>query len=500
MSPRTILRNALSAAGQTIVRSVVFLVVYRYVLGTLGIEAVGLWSVVLATASSARVSEFGLGASVTRFVAARRAQHDLVGARTCLQTGALTVGVLLAVALVVAYPALAWLLPRILPPAAEQDGLALLPYALASVWFNAVAGVWQGGLDGCLRSDLRAGLAIASSFVFMTVVFIAAPSMGLLGLAVAQLVEAVLLATAGWLAVRTVLRGAPWLPIEWNRASLAEMLRYGVKVQAMAVVMLLFDPIAKVWFVRFGGLSAAGYFELAEQLVMRVRAVIVEGNRVLVPVVAGMRELGHDVRALYVRNATLLVVVLTPVFALVACLIPAAGELWLGGREEMFVAMGVILTAAWFFNSLSAPAYFAFLGAGDLRWLFVGHAVLGLGNLAGGAALGPPFGWMGVLAAFSMSLAVGSLVPVYRYHREHGVRLRDVTTRADAPLILGCLAVALFALAGDAALAGRGWSAWGRLCVPASAAVLIGLLMWKNPVIRTAGRRLSLTSGRSDVR
>lgn len=274
MNRHVILRNALSSAGQTIVRAAVFLVIYRHVLDVLGIEAVGLWSVVLATASSARISEFGLGASVTRFVAARRAQGDFVAARECLQTGALTVGALLAGVLVAVYPVFEWALPFVLPSTAIHDGLALLPYALASVWFNALAGVWQGGLEGCLRSDLRAGLVIGSSFVFMAVVFVATPSMGLLGLAAAQVAEAVLLACLGWFVVRRVLGDAPWLPFEWNRTRLAEMLRYGVNVQILGIVMLLFEPIAKVWFVRYGGLPAAGYFELAEQLVTRIRAVI----------------------------------------------------------------------------------------------------------------------------------------------------------------------------------------------------------------------------------
>src|SRR5690606_27590360 len=124
--------------------------------------------------------------------------------------------------------------------------------------------------------------------------------------------------------------GTGWVPVQWSTARLRELVGYGVNVQAMAIVMLLFEPIAKIWFTRFGGLSVVGYFELAEQLVTRLRAVIVESNRVLVPVVAGLRQVGGNVRQLYTRNLSYLLVLLTPLFAFVAAAMPAVGEVWTG--------------------------------------------------------------------------------------------------------------------------------------------------------------------------
>ena len=46
---------------------------------------------------------------------------------------------------------------------------------------------------------------------------------------------------------------------------------------------------------------------------------------------------------------------LTPLFAVLASVIPAISELWLGHYEPQFVIMGVVLAVAWYLNSVTAP-------------------------------------------------------------------------------------------------------------------------------------------------
>ncbi len=73
---------------------------------------------------------------------------------------------------------------------------------------------------------------------------------------------------------------------------------------------------------------------------MRMRGLIVESNRVVVPVIAGMDELGQQARHLYARNVHFLLFLLTPLFALVAIAIPAISEWWLGRYNTQFVVLG----------------------------------------------------------------------------------------------------------------------------------------------------------------
>ena len=82
-------KNIFSAAGQTVLETVILLILYRYLIVHLGVEQLGIWSVVLATVSATRVSELGLGGSITKFVATYRAQGNNMAASEALQTAAL---------------------------------------------------------------------------------------------------------------------------------------------------------------------------------------------------------------------------------------------------------------------------------------------------------------------------------------------------------------------------------------------------------------------------
>lgn len=492
MNRRIFLRNASSAVGQTLVQTLAFFVLYRYLIGRLGIEQVGVWSVVLASASAARISELGLGGSVTKFVAACQAKGDTRGSSAILQTAALTLGCVLGLVLPAFYLMLSLLLSLVLPEAAAEQARAILPHALVSVWFGAVAGVWQGGLDGCLRSDIRAALATGATLAFMVMAMAWAPGHGLMGLAVAQVAQSALLAVLGWLAVRRVVGGMPVVPLDWSWSRLRTMLGYGANVQVMAVVMLLFEPTTKLLFARYGGLTAVGHFELAQQLVTRMRALVVEGNRVVVPFMAATAAGSHEARELYARNLKYLLFLLTPMFAGLASLVPLISVVWLGGYRSEFVVMAVCLTAAWYVNSTTAPAYFAYLGHGDLRALTVSHLALGIGNGAIGVTLGPVFGWQGVIAAFVASLTIGSLIPVFTYHHRYQLRPRDVISRGDVWLFVVCAAAAALAVAGTSWLLHTGAAVWesaGLLALTTGAMLTAAWLHPLAPEVRHLVRR-----------
>ena len=475
-------KNVCSAAGQTVVQIVVLFFLYRYLIGRLGIEQLGVWGVVLATTSVARIGELGLSGSVTKFVSTHRSQGNDRAAREGLQTAAISLAAILAVLLPTLYVALVPVLPHLLPATAVGDARAVLPYAFASMWLTAIAGVCLGGLDGCLRSDLRALLVILTTLTFMALALLTVPTYGLIGLAVSQVAQGSILTVLGWLAIRQVMRPMPALPVEWSAVRFREMIGYGMNIQVMAVVMLFFEPTTKLLFARYGGLASAGYFELAQQLVMRARALVVESNRVVVPVVAAMERSGAETRRFYFLNVRYLMFLLTPLFAGLAAFVPAISELCVGRYEPQFVIMALALVVAWYINSLSAPAYFAYLGEGKLRWVTTSHVALGVGNAALGLVLGPAFGWPGVVTAFVMSLTIGSLVPVWTYHREHHLRLPQILTRSDLMLAVFCAIIATAAVAGYSTLVALEGVRWIRLATAITAAAALAAATYAHPL------------------
>ena len=70
---RRLISNAAVSVVQTVISGVVLFLLYRYLLDHLGTEQLGLWSVILASTSVARLSDLGLTGSVVKFVARYRA-------------------------------------------------------------------------------------------------------------------------------------------------------------------------------------------------------------------------------------------------------------------------------------------------------------------------------------------------------------------------------------------------------------------------------------------
>jgi O-antigen/teichoic acid export membrane protein len=461
------------------------LVLYRFLLDSIGVEKLGIWSIVLATASAARVSELGMAGSVTKFVAAYRAQGDDQAAAEALQTAVVSLAVVLGIVLILGYPGIFWALSHVLPAAGVEDGLAILPYALLSLWLTAVSSTWMSGIDGCLRTDLRAGIMIFSSIVFLISSFVGVEHFGLLGLAMAQVGQGVVLVILGWVFIRRIMPALPLLPIRWKAEQFRKMLGYGVNFQLNSVVMILFEPSTKILLGHYGELAAAGYFEMAQRMVTKVRALVVESNQVIVPVFAGIDAHGGDARDLYISNVRYMFFLITPVFAVLFALAPVISEIWIGSFHHQFVVMVACLTIAWYLNSITAPAYFVYLGQGRLRWVTVAHVIMGATNIIAGLVLGQYFGWQGLVVAFSVALALGSVIPTWAYHYENRLRLIQILSIQDAVLVVVCFGVSLISFLGFWFLFNAGGSITLRVVLILSGMIIIiAGVTWLHPLRR----------------
>jgi O-antigen/teichoic acid export membrane protein len=69
INSRRIFSNAALSVLQTGISAILLFFLYRYLLVRLGPEQLGVWSVVLASTSVARLSDMGFSGAVVRFVA-----------------------------------------------------------------------------------------------------------------------------------------------------------------------------------------------------------------------------------------------------------------------------------------------------------------------------------------------------------------------------------------------------------------------------------------------
>jgi O-antigen/teichoic acid export membrane protein len=257
--------------------------------------------------------------------------------------------------------------------------------------------------------------------VFLVSALVLVPANGLIGLAQAQVLQASVVLVGSWLLLRRLLPELPLLPVRWSRKAFDEMIGYSVRFQGIAITLLLFEPITKALLARFGSVSAAGYFEMANRLAMQLRAFIVTAHTSLIPTLTDISERTPELlRSIYEMSCRLVAFLLLLILPLLVALVPLISVVWIGEYEPQFVLFSTLLFVGWFGNLLGNPAYIGYMGVGQLRWNFRSHLLTAILNLSLGIAGGALFGATGVVAAFVVAILAGSVLVAVAYSVEHG--------------------------------------------------------------------------------
>lgn len=257
------------------------------------------------------------------------------------------------------------------------------------------------------------------------------PDLGLKGIAVAQLLQYCVWLMLGWIMLRKYLPDLHFVPRRWSRSMFSEMWRYGLNLQAISILTTLGDPLAKTLLSHFGGLSALGYFEMANRLALQVRALLTAANQVLIPYYSKITETSRaTLRTLYERNLEVTTLLSALAFSSIGTLLPLISSLWIGHVDRQFLLFAALLLAGHFVSTNAAPAYFANLGGGWVSRNLVGNLTQTIAMLAFGVAGGLVDGARGIVVAYALSLIAGSVVILGVFHRAEGIRISAIFSRS----------------------------------------------------------------------
>lgn len=404
MRNRQVLLNAILSATRSFVSGLIFLALYRFLLKTIGVEQLGVWSVVLATTSLTGLVNLGLSTSVVKFVAKYLSTGEERLACGVVETAAISMGLFFGFVLLLANHYATYLLTLVVPVANLEEALSILPYSLLALWITLVGSIFQAGLDGSQRIDLRNGLLVGADFVYLLLCILLVPEYRLKGLAYAQVAQTSSLLVASWLTLRRQLPLFPFIPCRWSYRLFREMVSYGMNLQVISFSQMLFDPVTKALLAKFGGLSMTGLYEIASKVIVGIRSLLVNAAQVIVPIVASLQEKDREmIHKVYVDCCRVLSYIALPLFSVVVALAPIISHMIIGYYEATFVGFLIVLSIGWFLNTLTAPAYFADVGIGDLGWSTIGHIIIAIMNFGVGWLLGSLYGGKGVVVAWAIS-------------------------------------------------------------------------------------------------
>jgi len=426
---KRVVLNVITSGGQVVFVGLVYVLLYRYLLSRLGIELLGVWSVVLSTSSLANLANFGVADSVIRFVALYVAEKDDQKIKQLIFTSTIFLSVLFVLIAALIFPFANLILKAVLPEKFLKEGLVILPYSLICLIVNAINGVYASVFDGMQRNYLRNIIFSLSSLLLLVATYILVPKYKLQGVAFAQIMQSVFTSLTCLTIIVFDLKYNP-LKWNWNKSIFKQIFTYGIKYQFISLATMVNEPIIKILLGKFGGMAFAGYYEMANRLLSQARGVIVNATQSLVPLMVNLAK--NEIPAFYKKVLSNVIF-----FSLTAvCLIVTSGRLvsfyWIGSYQPIFYYTLIILAFSTFVNLLTSPSYFYYIARANLNILIKTHIILGLLNVLAGGLIGYFWHGYGVVFGWFLAVLIGSLYLMVYFNKDHQMAFMQLIYLKDA--------------------------------------------------------------------
>lgn len=406
-------RNAVYALAEVITSGLVLFFLYRAIVSTLGVKALGTWSLVLATTAFGRAADIGIGAGLSRFVAMAHARGEARRASSYVETALISNLVLYVVIALAIWAPAVYALSLSMPHDSFLEARRLLPLSLVSFVLTSLANAVTGAIVGQHRSHQKSVITILGLIAQFLVAVLLVKDYGLLALAWAQIAQFALMTMMGWLLFLRNDRGT-WslgLPVHWRGDHFKILAGFGMKVQAVSLATMFYDPLVKMLMSSLGGLETLGFLEMSQRFIFQVRQILVIPMQTLVPAFSHYNESEPGrVEHLYLKAVSVAISVGLPMMIAVIAASPLLSWIWIGRIEPTFVTLTAIGSLGWYVNLLAAPAYLVGVGTGYMRGNLVGAFATTLGFCLLCAVTGRVWGGYGVAAASSVALAFGGIL------------------------------------------------------------------------------------------
>lgn len=408
---------------QVLISGLSLLLIYKYLLIIVGVKFLGVWSIVMAASSIVRASDLGFSSGMVKFVAKYKAHERIDKINSLIQTSIISVSIFLGGIALGIFLILNKIMPLIVPDYHYiNEATKLMPYVIVSFVIMGISSVFLSSIDGIQRIDIRNLITIAGTLIYTVAIIIFVHFYGFIGLGYAQVTQSIFMLIVSWYYTHRLLQLPLKLPHLWNYQDFKEMFSYNAYIQLNSIVVLLLDPVTKILLSRYGGLEFVTYYEMANRLVMQVRAIIVNANQVLVPVIADINEKNQQMIVdLYYNTYAFIVFISTVAYTLLAIATPVIGQLWIGYFQPLFVHITYLVIVALALNTLIGPAYFTNLGTGHVIDNTASQILIGLSNIILGLIGGLLWSGYGVVVGYVLAIIIGSAYLIKRFIRRHGI-------------------------------------------------------------------------------
>ena len=418
-----IIRNALFGGFRYLLVAPIPFVMTPLILHKIHAAGYGTWAVFLAINALTSLADLGLVGTLSKFVAEYYALRD-VTALTRLVNSGLALFLLLSVAIGMALWCAAAPVADLLfrgSNVPRPELISLFRYFLIVVTANIFTLLFSSITTGLQRLDLTNMLS-AANFVLSSLFgasFLLA-GWGLRGLVYGYIASSLLTVLAYIALVRRLLPQVRLNPLRCDKTEVRRMFGFSLRLYITQAAVAVHNQIEKVFLATLVGVAAAGWYDIASDIAIKVRGAIGFVLTPMLPANSELHALGDErrMRELYYRTHKYLALIGVPVVCYVAAISGRFVELWLGDGLKIVALPLAVLVFVNFFNLTTGPGFLMFAGSGNLTPGIKSAAAGIVLNILLSFGLIKKFGFPGAVLGTASSLILASSFFMWLFHHQ----------------------------------------------------------------------------------
>jgi O-antigen/teichoic acid export membrane protein len=435
-------KNTVAQSSPLFVGYLASFVTAPFVLSGLGLRQFGIWALTGALASYAGLLDFGVGPSLSRFIALYDAEgrDDLVG--QVLAAGLLTsfgIGGALACLAFFGSGPLAQHIGHISQPAMAALLLSAACMFLCSLLFNALT-AYKTGMRQMVGINVVATIGAVLNFAFSIGSVLISGNLVVYALANAAASVLLILITVVYLVI-TSNQPAYRRP---TKQMVTQLLSFSLRNQMQTAASLINVQTDKIIIAVFIGPAAAGAYELGNRVAAAARSIGVYTVSALTPTLTAelRNETSQTIAGVYQRLTEKTTAISVPILAVVASLSPVILDAWLGYIPHDAAVVLAALCVGYVVNTTTGVGFSVAYAKGYPGIPARAGVVMATANIVLTVALAPLFGLWGVLVGTALAFTGGAYLQVVLLHRKLEFPIATYW-RATLPTYQRCLALSI---------------------------------------------------------
>lgn len=493
MRDSKLFKNSTFSVLQTIAMAMAALLLFKMMVLQEGLKITGLWSFLSSITTVTGFGSFGFANSLLFYIPKYQMEHNESKVFALVNTSLLSVLgctiILCGLSLII----FSFILPHIIEKDQLETANRLLPLVIVSLFFSALSTTYLSVLDGLMLMHIRAKINIIGSAIFLVSGFVLLRQFGIIGIPIAQLIQNIFLLITPYFFVKKRLPGYHFL-FSFDTTVFKDIFKYGFNFQLISLTQIVSEPFMKAMITKFGGSHITAIFDFCVKLLSVFRSLIISANQTIVPQLTIFKTQGKidRIATYYKANFTIVSFFSLIFFLAPVALTDALSMMFLNETNSNFDFILLQVSLGLLTNAIAFPAYFHYLGTGQLKWNVLNNTITALLIFISSPVVGILVGGKYMVMCWSLSAMTGSILLIAAFSKEYNISGAGFFNKS----ILQVLVALLLAVFINKFI--NSFEVFNRsvlLMFTCNAVVLCLLLLypvWKMPLVQKARSKMNL--------